>query len=139
MNSMSPFAISRIDSKPTLWARVATKPGLFVFLFCLLAGLAAVAWRAKAQGEFAHTQARNEAVARAALLELQFSRALTAAEVLGALSTQTGGAIPNFQKVATELLAARPGLNRLELQPGGVVSDIVPRAGNQRAIGFNVL
>jgi hypothetical protein len=37
------------------------------------------------------------------------------------------------------LLASRPGLASLELQPGGVVSDIVPRAGHERAIGFNVL
>ena len=72
-------------------------------------------------------------------MELQFSQVVSAAEVLGALARQHGGAIPNFQKVAADLLAARPGLASLELQPGGVVSDIVPRAGNARAIGFNVL
>lgn len=72
-------------------------------------------------------------------MELQFSQALTAAEVLGALARQSGFGITNFQTVALELLASRPGLASLELQPGGVVSDIVPRAGNERAIGFNVL
>jgi sensor domain CHASE-containing protein len=72
-------------------------------------------------------------------MELQFSRAVSAAEVLGVLARQGGGAIPSFTKVAAELLAARPGVLSLELQPGGIVSDIVPRLGNERAIGFNVL
>ena len=72
-------------------------------------------------------------------MELQLSQAWTAAEVLGALARQSGGGISNFQTVALELLASRPGLASLELQPGGVVSDIVPRAGHERAIGFNVL
>jgi sensor domain CHASE-containing protein len=72
-------------------------------------------------------------------VELQFSQALTAAEVLGALARQSGIGTSNFQTAALELFASRPGLASLELQPGGVVSDIVPRAGNERAIGFNVL
>ena len=72
-------------------------------------------------------------------MELQFSQALTAAEVLGALARQSGIGTSNFQTAALELFASRPGLASLELQPGGVVSDIVPRAGNERAIGFNVL
>ena len=37
------------------------------------------------------------------------------------------------------MLAAHRGLASLELQPGGVVSDIVPRAGNERGLGLNVL
>ena len=72
-------------------------------------------------------------------VELQFSQVVSAVEVLGALARQSGGTIPDFQKVAAELLAARPGLASLELEPGGVVRDIVPRAGNERAIGLNVL
>ena len=72
-------------------------------------------------------------------MEQQFSQVVSAAEVLGALAREHGGAIPDFQKVAADLLAARPGLASLELEPGGIVSDIVPRAANARAIGFNVL
>ena len=72
-------------------------------------------------------------------LELQFNQAVSAVETLGALARQSGGTIPNFQKVAAEMLAAHRGLASLELQPGGVVNDIVPRAGNERALGLNVL
>jgi HPt (histidine-containing phosphotransfer) domain-containing protein len=102
-------------------------------------GLAAVVWRAKEAADAARVHARNAAQARGSAVELQFSQGLTAAEVLGALARQNALGISNFQKVALELLASRPGLATLELQPGGVVSGIVPQAGNERAIGFNVL
>ena len=135
---MNPFAAFQTVSKP-LVARFAARPVLILFVLCLVPGLAAVVWRAKARADAGRAHARIAAQARGAAVELQFSQALTAAEVLGALARQSGGGISNFQMVALELLAARPGLASLELQPGGVVSDIVPRAGHERAIGFNVL
>src|ERR1039457_1902027 len=100
-------------------------------------GRGRVAGQSACRRRAAHAQ--TAAQARGAAVELQFSQAFTAAEVLGALARQSGGGISNFQTVALELLASRPGLASLELQPGGVVSDIVPRAGHERAIGFNVL
>ena len=135
---MNPFAAFQTVSKP-LVARFAARPVLILFVLCLVPGLAAVVWRAKARADAGRAHARTAAQARGAAVELQLSQALTAAEVLGALARQSGGGISNFQTVALELLAARPGLASLELQPGGVVSDIVPRGGHERAIGFNVL
>jgi sensor domain CHASE-containing protein len=111
----------------------------FLLFFCVVMGLGLVAWRAKVRAETARAIARVEARARGASLDLQFSQASSAAEVLGALARQARGGFTNFQKVATELLTAHPGLASLELQPGGVVSDIVPRAGHERTLGFNVL
>ena len=135
---MNPFAAFQTVSKP-LVARFAARPVLILFVLCLVLGLAAVVWRAKARADAGRAHARIAAQARGAAVELQLNQALTAAEVLGALARQSGGGISNFQTVALELLASRPGLASLELQPGGVVSDIVPRAGHERAIGFNVL
>ena len=135
---MNPFAAFWAVSKP-LVARFVARSILILFVLCLVLGLAAVAWRAKARADAGRVQARTAAQARGAAVELQLSQALTAAEVLGALAKQSGGGISNFQTVALELLASRPGLASLELQPGGVVSDIVPRAGNERAVGYNVL
>lgn len=135
---MNPFAAFQTVSKP-LVARFAARPVLILFVLCLVPGLAAVVSRAKARADAGRAHAQTAAQARGAAVELQFSQALTAAEVLGALARQSGGGISNFQTVALELLAARPGLASLELQPNGVVSDIVPRAGHERAIGFNVL
>lgn len=117
----------------------AVQPALLAFLICLVLGLAAVGWRATARVNDARARAGLEALARGAAVELQFSEVVSAAEVLGALAQHHGGAIPDFQRLAADLLVTRPGLASLELQPGGIVSDIVPRAANARAIGFNVL
>lgn len=117
----------------------AVQPALLAFLICLVLGLAAVGWRVTVRANDARARAGLEALARGAAVELQFSQVVSAAEVLGALARQHGGAIPDFQRLAADLLVARPALASLELQPGGIVSDIVPRAANARAVGFNVL
>ena len=117
----------------------AVQPALLAFLICLVLGLAAVGWRATVRANDARARAGLEALARGAAVELQFSQVVSAAEVLGALARQHGGAIPDFQRLAADLLVARPALASLELQPGGIVSDIVPRAANARAVGLNVL
>jgi sensor domain CHASE-containing protein len=111
----------------------------FLFFFCVVVGLGWVAWRTKVRAETARAKARIEARACGVLIELQLSQATTAAEVMGALARQARGGFTNFQRVATDLLTAHPGLASLELEPGGVVSDIVPRAGHERTVGFNVL
>ena len=135
----NPFLDSQAGARAPLPGRFAASPALIVFLLCLVVGLAAVGWRTKRRAEDARARAEAEAMARGAAVEMQFSQTVSAAEVLGVLARQYGGTIPNFQKVAADLLATRPGLASLELQPGGVVREILPRAGNDRAVGFNVL
>ena len=137
VGAMTSFAAIRVVSKP-LVGRFAVQSVPTLFVLCLVLGLTVVVWRAKTRADAGRLHARTAAQARGTAVELQLGQALTAAEVLGALARQSGG-ISNFQTVALELLASRPGLASLELQPGGVVSDIVPRAGHERAIGLNVL
>ena len=136
---MIPSATSTIGSRPPAGGGLAIRPAPILVLLCLVLGLAAVAWRAKAHGDAARARARIEALARGAALESEFNQATTAAEVLGALVKQSGGVPPGFQGSAVELIASHPGLSSLELAPGGVVGDIAPRAGRERRIGFNVL
>jgi len=136
---LSPFTDSPTTPQPSRLGSFRMPPAPMVFLLCLGLGLVAVAWRAKARADNARAVARTEAWARGAAVEWEFSQAVAAAEVLGALAKQSGGAIPNFQKVAAELLASHPGLASLELQPAGRVSDIAPRSGHERVIGFNVM
>jgi len=113
-------------------------PALAVLAICLILGTFTVVWRAWASADAERVRAQAQAMGRGAAIELQFSRALRATEILGAMARQSGGAIPDFQRAAAEIHAAFPELASLELQPGGIVSDIVPRTGNERAIGFNV-
>jgi hypothetical protein len=123
------------DRRPTGW----TPPATAVFALCLVLGLGMVGWHWQWRVKTERQRAEAEAASRGALLEQQFSRAASAAEVLAVMVRQGRGTMPDFQKVAGELHAAFPELATLELQPGGVVRDIVPRAGNERALGFNVL
>ena len=135
----NPFLDAQADSRSRSPGWLTARPALTVFLLCLVLGLPIVGWRAKRHADDARARARAEALARCASLELQFNQAVSAVEVLGALARQSGGTIPNFQAVAAEMLASHRGLESLELQPGGVVRDIVPRSGNERALGLNVL
>ena len=135
----NPFMNAEAGPRAQRPSRFAVQPALAAFLVCLVVGLTFVAWRAKARADAARARADLEILARGSAVELQLSQVVSAAEVLGALAKQHGGPIPEFQKVAAELLAALPGLASLELQQGGVVSDIVPRAPNARVIGLNLL
>jgi sensor domain CHASE-containing protein len=135
---MSPFEKRPPGSQP------ARPPGAFIpslatFVLCLAIGAMAVVWRARSSATEERSRALAVARGLGASLEAQLNRAVTAATALGAASRAAGGPIPNFQQLAGELHASFPELTSLESQPAGVVSDIVPRAGNQRAIGFNVL
>ncbi len=135
----NPFLDAQAGSRSWSPGWLTARPALTVFLLCLVLGLPIVGWRAKRHADDARARARAEALARCATLELQFNQAVSAVEVLGALARQSGGTIPNFQQVAAEVQAAHRGLASLELQPGGVVRDIAPRAGNERALGLNLL
>jgi len=136
---MNPFVAAQTNSNPSPRRWLAARPGLIVFLLTLALGLAAVGWHANSRAKAARQFARLEAQARGASLRGQLRHAVAALQVLGALARQSGGAIPNFQKAGADLRASWPDLATLELQPNGVVSDIVPRAGYERVIGFNVL
>jgi hypothetical protein len=133
---MSPLAIAQTKLKPSLLARFSTRRAPLVFALSFVVGMGVVAWRARGRIETAHAAARSEALARGASLEMQLSQASTAAEVLGMLARQGRGGLINFQKVATELLAAHPGFASLELLPGGIVSDIVPRQDTSERLGL---
>jgi hypothetical protein len=135
----NPFLEAQPGSRSSSLGWFAVRPALTVFLLCLVLGLPIVGCRAKRHADDARARARAEVSARCAALELQLNQAVSAVEVLGALARQSGGTIPNFQSVATELLATHRGLASLELQPHGVLGDICPRAGNERALGLNVL
>ena len=72
-------------------------------------------------------------------LQHNIEHALSAAYALAALVHQSNGAIPNFGEVAGHLLPYYPGVSSLVLMPAGVISNIAPLAGNEKAIGYNVL
>ncbi len=114
------------------------RPAIVVLVVALLVGGVVVTWRAVDRVEETRTAARMEAQARAAVLELQFQQAISAAEILTVYGQQSVSGIPGFPGIAANLLATRPAVATIELQPYGVVRDVIPKSGNERLIGLNV-
>lgn len=83
--------------------------------------------------------ALNVAVDHAHSLQLQIDQALSATYALAALVRQGGGGVRNFETVGKEMLPLYPGISSLQLAPRGIVSQIVPKAGNEAALGHDLL
>ena len=67
------------------------------------------------------------------------ARALSATFPLAALIRQGDGEVADFDTIAAEMLPFYEGASALALAPGGVVRQIVPLAGNEGAIGHDLL
>ncbi len=137
---MTPFSANPpTHPELSLSQRLFGRAPVIVFIALLIPGLAAVGWRAAKRGAERKTQARAQAALAGLALERELSHAVTAAEALGAAASQPGASASTFESVAAQLLITRPALSSLEWSPGGVVTSIVPRAGNERSIGKNML
>jgi hypothetical protein len=136
---MNPFGNSSKRISDSYPVQLVRRPAVLVTVLCLLLGSVFVAWRIRVRTTELQARAQAEARAVSADIELQFNQAISAVEVLQAIARPSEPVIPNFQKVAADLLASRPSVAALELLPGGVVSDAIPRAGNERAVGYNIL
>lgn len=84
------------------------------------------------------TQASEAAVTYADALQRTLDRALSVTYALGALVRQEGGMIPRFDSVAAELLPFYPGATMLMTAPGGVVRQVYPLRGNEKALGHDL-
>ncbi|TSA11972.1 MAG: PAS domain S-box protein [Betaproteobacteria bacterium] len=110
-------------------------------VFLLAATLAAVLiWRVnQAYLQDARTRALNLADTHADLLERSIERALSATYALAVLVRRDQGAIRDFDAIASGMLPLYPGVASLQLAPGGVVRHVVPLAGNEQAVGHDIL
>ncbi len=79
------------------------------------------------------------AASQAEALQQELYRAVSATDALAAVVQQSGGVPANFESVARDLLVRYPGVSALQLAPGGVVLHSVPLAGNQKALGHDLL
>lgn len=137
--SMNPFREPSAPFPSWMPRLFARWPATSVLVVSLLIGAAIVVWRAQMRVADAMSRARIDALTVTSQLELLFSQTLSAVEVLGAVAKQSGGPIEGFETLAADLLASRPAAGSLQLLPAGVVTQIVPRATNQAAIGLNIL
>ncbi len=84
-------------------------------------------------------QAANLAQTHLRTLSTNINQALSATYALSALVIQGNGDIPDFDKIAGEMLHLYPGVGALQLAPSGIIKKSVPLAGNEKAIGHDLL
>ena len=99
-----------------------------------------VIWKSE-QSDVAIQRLRMAALARdhAHAIQTTMERALSVTYSIAALVRQNKGNVPDFEKVAADILPWYPGVSILGLSPGGVIQRVVPLAGNEKSIGFNQL
>ena len=72
-------------------------------------------------------------------LQRSIERSLSATYALAAMVRQGNGTVPNFDEVASQMLPFYPGVSELALVPGGIIRNVVPLAGNEKAVGHDLL
>ena len=95
----------------------------------------------------AETQRINEQRARATsilerhlrTLDQSIHQALSATYAIAALVKQGKGTVTDFENTAREMISLYPGVGALQLAPDGVIRISVPLAGNEKAIGHDLL
>jgi len=135
-----------MSDQPSPAGFAAPKPGrrplIAALIAFLLAGAAAVGvvrqseqYRLQEQ----RTYLTNLAGKHADAIQSSMQRDLSSTYALAALVRQGNGSIAKFDAIASEFLLYYPGAASLQLAPGGIVQHIVPLAGNEKAIGHNLL
>jgi PAS domain S-box-containing protein len=126
------------DSESASTSRPLVVAALVFALAALLS--AALIWRMELQRlQVERARVTDLAANHARALQISIERALTAAYSLAALVRLGNGTVTTFDAIVGGMLPYYPGASALELAPGGVITNVVPRAGNEKAIGFDLL
>jgi len=120
-------------------ARRPLSVAVAVFLVAAIAALVLIWLSDKSDRQETRARVSNMAGEHARNLQRGIERDLSAAYALANLVRQGKGTVANFDEVAGEMLAFYPGVSELALAPGGVISDVVPTAGNEKALGIDLL
>jgi signal transduction histidine kinase/CheY-like chemotaxis protein len=110
---------------------------VFILTACLASALV---WRMELQRvQVERARVLDLAGVHARSLQISIERALTSAYALGALVRLGHGTVADFDALVGEMLPYYPGVSALELAPGGVIRQVMPLAGNEKAVGFDLL
>jgi diguanylate cyclase (GGDEF)-like protein/PAS domain S-box-containing protein/hemerythrin-like metal-binding protein len=130
------------EPSPDILARRPLLPDLAAAMVFILAAFLAIIiiWRSE-QNHLQIERARLFHIAgdHAHALQFNIERALSVTYSLAALVRQGKGDMPDFDATAIAMLPFFPGVSSLQLAPDGIVRRIVPLAGNENAIGHDLL
>jgi PAS domain S-box-containing protein len=85
-----------------------------------------------------HNAAFDAVVAAKERLQESLTQGIAATRTLS-FFVQPDGSIKDFESVAAQILAANPGIDALQLVPGGVITHVYPLNENKSVLGYNVL
>jgi len=108
-------------------------------VLAVVAGLALVLWISDVRQDREREAAVHHARNHAAAVEARLLEAAGAVYAMEALVRAHAGPPGAFQQRSREILHRHPAVATLELQPGGVGSHVAPLAGNEDALGRDVL
>ncbi|MCH8055512.1 MAG: CHASE domain-containing protein, partial [Deltaproteobacteria bacterium] len=109
-----------------------------VFLFVLAMGGAFINLVESRRSDEKRQMLKEIGTAQAHLLERQLDRSLSSTFALASILRQSGR-IDNFDALAAEMIRSYGGIGTLQLAPNGVVTQIYPMAGNEAAVGHDLL
>jgi len=82
----------------------------------------------------------NEIVsAEASAIERRLAQSLAATYIVAQGVRHNRANIESFDRYAQEVIDMSGGISNLQLAPGGIIEEIYPLAGNEKAIGHNIL
>jgi PAS domain S-box-containing protein len=93
----------------------------------------------QARLEQERTRAASTVERHLRVLDQSMNQALSAAYAMAALVRQGRGKVEDFTGAASQMLQLYPGVGALQLAPDGIIRQSVPLAGNEKAIGHNLL
>ena len=129
----------KLDNKPHLTPRERLMAFLVIVSVSLL-GAFAIFEIESARISHAQEAAHARAAEQAHAIEERFHAVISANYALAAVVQQGQGKVENFEVLADGLLRYHRGvIKNLQLAPQGIVAKIHPLAGNEKAIGHNLL
>jgi PAS domain S-box-containing protein len=115
------------------------RPAMVTF-FVAAAMAAATVWGTEQfQQEQDRERVKHVAATYASAIQSNIERGLSATYPLAALVRHAQGNPKDFQSLATEMLPLYKGASALALAPHGVVREIIPLRGNEKAVGHDLM
>lgn len=71
-------------------------------------------------------------------IKSNINQALSSTYTVAALISQGDGVVRNFETVVAEMLHLYPGVVELAIAPSGIIQQVAPLLGNERALGLNL-
>ena len=124
-------------SHPSATARIRWVT-LLTFLAVSLLGLLIVLFIEESRLQGRQKQAGDITARFAYTIHDRLNRSLSATYALAALIRQGNGRIDHFEQMGSEMIPLYGGINSLQLVPDGIIRQIVPLQGNEKAIGLNL-